>query len=145
MSIRIYVHQKHQIKCRCVPGHTFAQAGCRDSDLRAHGRRRRNSPRRRTPAGSRTVETRSSRPFAVIESVAARWPRANARSNQFIVFDKTGVPNDPEQTIRGEFDTIPDLLAAMEEVRNVGRWQKMAIEAQYKKLMAIWGEDGRGR
>ena len=61
------------------------------------------------------------------------------------MFDKTGVPNDPEQTIRGEFDTIPDLLAAMEEVRNVGRWQKMAIEAQYKKLMAIWGEDGRGR
>ena len=22
MSIRIYVHRKHQIKCRCVPGHT---------------------------------------------------------------------------------------------------------------------------
>ena len=39
MSIRIYVHRKHQIKCRCVSGHTFAQAGCRDSDLRDHGLR----------------------------------------------------------------------------------------------------------
>ena len=38
--------------------------------------------------------------------------------NQFIVWDKTGAPGDPAAIMRGEFDSIPDFLRAMEDIRN---------------------------
>lgn len=38
--------------------------------------------------------------------------------NQVIIYDKTGVPNDPAATITGQFDTVPDLIEALEDPRN---------------------------
>ena len=38
--------------------------------------------------------------------------------NQLIVYDKTGEPGNPAQTMRAEFDNIPDLLNAMEGVHD---------------------------
>ena len=38
--------------------------------------------------------------------------------NQLIIYDKTGAAGDIGAVKRGEFDSIPDLLTALEEVRN---------------------------